>query len=347
VGTISDLRQLGLGSKLLAYYDTRSSVSGAQASLTMSATLQKNIGSTSPAVTITGPLSPPRQVKCTYTTGGALGAMAYVIYLGDSVLSGTSPADGIVGIGNGNDVVFGAGIYSTADSHYSEITSHAELTGLAGDTLLTSTLAGRGARYEAYGLNGTRPRLLFNNSAFANESAIPALATGIDTAIDVTIVCESVKHISGAGASVIWGFSNQAATSNTKSYLRLLSCGPAIGSGLDSRFAIQRRDSSGAPATATLICDNLHADLDFRVFSTQLGAIAQLYSNGMFGRIGSAQSTNRGVATTTDRFTVGGGYLGTAGYSSANWWQGGYGVLAIHQPLTIAERLSLSKAALA
>lgn len=336
----TDLRLLGLGSKLLAYYDVRPGVSGAQASITLSLTL-RGAGASPPTVTIQGALVAPRQCYVTYSVGGALGTMQYVARLGDSVLSGTSPVSGLVDIGNGNTLVFGAGTYATTHIHWTECTSLAELTGRA-NSALTSALAGGGARYEAYGLNGRSPSLLFPTSALANESGIPALASGVDIPLEVWLLGETYQHISGVGTSTMWAFTNQSGTHNTKSFLLARACGPTV-SGLESKYLLQRRDSGAVPATVSLICDQLHSDLDPKVIRSVLTSSGQMHFNGMPGKAAAA-TLNRGVASTFDRFTVGGFYPGTAGFSSANWWLGRFSALAITQPLTDAEALLVTKA---
>jgi hypothetical protein len=348
-GTTNDLRLLSSASKLKAYYDIRPQVSGAQASITLASTLR--LTGTSPAVTWTNGSGRPRQAHITYKVGGALGTMQYSIWTGESdrpPYTGTSSAGApTVSIGDGDTITFGAGTYNTADFHDIECTSINELTGLA-NAQLTSTLAGKGPFYRNNGLNGLSPSLLFQNAALSNQSGVPALLTGTDVSPEIFLLGETQQHITSTGASVLWGFSSQSSANNSKNYLRLLQCGPTIGSGLNSAYAIQRRDGAASPVTQTLVCDLIQADLDPHVIHSILGASAQINFNGMAGKV-VVGSTNRGLAMTFDRFTWGGGNLGTAGFSSANWWLGHGTTLAIYdpaQPLTTQERLDILKALL-
>lgn len=341
---VVDLRLLGLGSKLKAYWDVRPEVSGAQASVTLSTTLDGN-GTNPPTVTITGPLTSPRQVVATYSLGGALGTMKYVIVTGVAVFSGTSPGDGIVDIGDGNTVVFGAGTYNVDQTHWLQCTTLAELTGLA-NASLTDVLSTKGARYEVNGLNGIDPCLRFirNPSALSNTSGVPALVTGLDVDFEIHTLGETVKHISGTGASIIWGFSLSTAGHTTKSFISSRTCGPT-NSTHESRYLINRRDSSGAPATVEVVSDgNTYADLSPYVISDIITASGQMHRNGMPCRAAGAATLHRGQTTTLDRFSVGNINLSTAGFSTANQWLGRFSAMAITDPLTTAERLSIWKA---
>ena len=349
-----DLRLLSLGSKLKAYWDVRPAVSGATASLTLSSTLQGQ-GTSPPTVTITGSLSTPRHVVITYEIGGAIGTMKYrmvvygntpsdpyTLYNAVSVDRGDGKAE--VDIGGGNTIVFGVGPYNADNVHAVQCTSWGELTGLA-NASLTDALSGVGVRYESYGLNSTTPCLrgVKSPSALANTTGVPTLASGNDVHLRVHVLGEGAKHISGTGASIIWGFSQSGAANTTKSYIRKVATGPTNTNA--SRWLLQRRDSSASPATAQVVSDgNSYADLDPYVFTDIVSASAQIHRNGMPCRSADV-NLDRGVATTLDRFSIFNINLGTTGFTTALQYTGRIAALAItDDTITAAEQLLIWKA---
>lgn len=343
-----DLRNLGLGSDLWAYYDLRPTVSGATASITLATTLDGN-GTTPPTVTISGSLATPRQVVITYDTGGAIGTMEYRMVvdgetLFNAVSSDTGGGNCTVDIGGGNSIVFNAGTYNVDNTHWVQCTAVAELTGLANATL-DNALSGVGFRYEAHGLNGTTPclRAIKNPSALSNTTGVPALVTGVDTDFEIHLLFEQAKHISGTGAGVVWGFSQSAAGHTTKSYLRKVATGPTNTSA--SRWLIRRRDSSGAPANVDVQSDGTtYADLDPHVMTDVITASGQMHHNGVPGRAAGASTLHRGVSTDLNRFSLGNINLSTAGFSTANQCLGRYSAMALTAPLSDANRMKIWKA---
>lgn len=273
--------------------------------------------------------------------------MKYIIVLDNTFLAGTSPSNGVVDIGLGNKIIFSAGAYNTGQSHWLECVSWGGLLGVSDDTL-DNALSGVGARYEAFGMNGKWPCLRFikNPSALCNTSGVPQKVTGVDVDFEVYTVGETFQHITGVGASIIWGFSQSAALHTSKSYISKRACGEA-NPGHESRFLINRRDSSATPSTVECTSDgNTFADLDPRIMVDCITSNGQMYHGGVPCRALGNVNMHLGVATNVDRYGLGNFKLSSSAFSTANQWLGRVTAQAITKPQSPSKRIEICKALL-
>lgn len=342
----TDLRQVLTSSELLAYWDLRPYVSGAQASLTLSATLA-SFGSTPPIVLMTGSLSPPRQVKISYASVVA-NVVSYRIDCGDgwnasTGFSGTfnQTAGATVSIGSGNSIVFPIGTYNTDNSHWAKAASWGELTGRANSTLTDTLSVGLGHRYEAYGMGGVLPSLYMWNSYMANSLAIPALVSGTDIAFEMWMLYETWTLTDAAKAFAIWCFSHTLVANNGKNVIDLITTGPSNAVAALA-WIIQRLDGGGAPAFARFI-STYKPDLSPKVVRAVVSANGQLYVNGLPTRPAGNQSLNRGAITSVDQFILGAAPLGTTAPTNT-FAQGRITALALCNPLAAGRDLVCGKA---
>lgn len=331
----TDLRQVLTSSELLAYWDLRPYVSGAQASVTLSATLASD-GTAPAVVTMTGPLSPPRQVKITYPVAGL--TPTYRIDCGDgwNAATGftgtfTAAAGASVNIGAGNNVVFPVGgAYNVDNRHWAKVATWAELTGRANSNLTDALSAGAGHRYEAYGMGGALPSLYMWNSYLANSLAIPALVSGVDIAFEMWMLYETWTLTDAAKAFALWCFSHTLAANNAKNVIDLITTGPS-NAVAPLAWIIQRLDGGGAPAFARFI-STYKPDLSPKVVRAVVSANGQVYVNGLPTRPAGNQSLNRGATTSVDQFILGAAPLGTTAPTNT-FAQGRITALALCNPL--------------
>lgn len=347
----NDLRLVGLGSDLWAYYDLRPTVSDAPESATMSSTLAVS-GTTQPVVTLSGPLSPPRDIRIQYPVGGLRGTATYRITAdagssSQTIYTGTTSASA-VDIGGGNSISFGDGGISytahngtnptTATMHQSQVVSWEELTGLANATLTDLLSSGHGHRFEAYGLNSRLPSLFMNQTVLANEDGVPAKVTGTDTPFEVWMLYESWRMINSSNAMFPWAFNNKT-DANTKSYIECVMTGPLHAT--PRRMGTRRKDSSGSPLEVSMFTDQYSVDAGPHVHRSIVSDVSDIFIDGKTGRSATV-SLDRGVATNLDRFVLGGSKRGTAALTGL--CSGRVTALALTAPLSNAKALSAALA---
>ena len=333
---ISDARKALDAADIHAYYSLKPTVSGAQASASMSPFLVGQ-GTTVPTVTLEGPLSPPREISIDYPVGGARGTATYRIALdgNTTVLTGaTSSAK--VDIGSGNFITFGNDanytintVFATATIHKSKIVNWTELTGQANCTL-TDTLSTKGHRYEAFGLNGRWPSLYMWTSALDNITGLPAKFTGIDIQFEVWMLYETWTQINDANAMVPWAFTNSSDA--TKSVIDGVFTGPTHATQTRA-IGINRKDSGAVPLTASLFTDTYRTDLAAHVHRFVVTNSGNIYTDNQKGKAANA-SLNRGVATNVDRFTLGGIKQGASAFLASGWCSGRITELLFTAPLS-------------
>jgi hypothetical protein len=339
-----DLRQNLSSSEIWAYWDVRPGVEGAQGSATLSGTLAVT-GSTLPTVTMSGPVSPPREVRIDYTTGGARGTAVYRIQLdgGSSVLTGVTSGVA-VDIGRSNSISFGNDAnytintsITTATIHQTKVVGLQELTGRANCTLV-DTLSGAGHRYEAFGMNNKYPSLYSWTSALNNDSGVPALVSGNDVAFEVWMLYEIWSLTTSSFARVPWAFVNQ--TDTAKSFVDTFSNGPLAAS--PSIWGLQRKNSATTPVTKSLTT-TVKIDQAPRVMRWIVSSTGNVWISGRPG-LATPVTLASGGATTVNRFLVGGLKLGTSAFLASAWDQARWSALAITPPLGTGRELAAFKA---
>lgn len=340
-----DLRHVLPASELLAYWDLRASVPEARESVTLGSTLAVT-GATLPTVTIDGPLSPPREVRIDYPVGGARGTASYRIFLdgNERVLAGTTSAEP-VDIGRGHSIAFSDDAEytvnttaKTATVHRTEVVSWAELTGRE-DCTLVNTLSGKGLLYEAYGLNARQPSLYMSRSALHNDAGVPALASGMDTPLEVWMLYETWSLITSGNSMVPWAFVHQSDT--TKSFLQAVFTGPMHEH--PSKLGLSRRDSGESPATTNLFTDIYRTDAAPHVHRYIVSGNANIHTDNAKGKA-LDDSLDRGIATNLNRFILGGSKRGTDEFDAKLWCSGRITALAITSPLSSDNALLACKA---
>ncbi|HXK20815.1 MAG TPA: hypothetical protein VNG33_23550 [Polyangiaceae bacterium] len=301
------------------YFDLKPYVSGATASLTLSATLEASGTGTLANVTLTGPLT-FRQIKISYAVGGA--NPQYRIDCGDGWNAATgftgtfvAAAGATVPIGGGTSVVFPVGgAYNADNVHWSKSATWAELSGKANASLTDVLSGGHGHRTEAHGMGGVLPSLYMYNSGsgtatsgtyLANSLALPAAVSGVDVAFEIWMLAENWGLPPAGKSWVPLGYSHTLVANNAKNILDL----SMNGAGAEA-WVIARLDGGGAPAFARFI-STFKPDLSPKVIRAVVGANSQVYVNGLPTRPAGNQSTNRAATTSLDQCILGALPFGT------------------------------------
>ena len=360
VGATGDLRQIGLGDLLLAYYETRPLyVPEAATSLTLAATLSAR-GTTPPVAMLSGTLTPAQQFKFNYPIGGTVnsGTATWQCDVGDGRNNGpsgfvtsTPQAIGSTGV----SVAWAAGgTINTDNRHFAVVNGWDEIPLISGNAPRAtfkfddSLAANVGPIYAAYGLSSKEPMLLSGQSVstvlttepgalLCNTSGVPALASGTDLAIEAHFVIEQNFIADGNFATVPLAFNGVNAADNTKSRLECSFGGNAF-AGAVNLYGALRRDSSGTPATLAVFSDPTKGKVDNSPHVMCVDFVSgQIYIDGV--AVCTPVSLNRGVASTFGRATLFGVKRGTAAVAGTDLFRGGISAVLYTRTTSAAQKL--------